>query len=70
LVYTSTLNAAQRQIVENYLAAKYNLTITGDVFSGDGSGFDFEVVGIGRASSVSHTEARGCVKIHLMFLSL
>jgi hypothetical protein len=57
LVYTSTLNAAQRQIVENYLAAKYNLTITGDVFSGDGSGFDFEVVGIGRASSVSHTEA-------------
>ncbi|NOS91059.1 MAG: T9SS type A sorting domain-containing protein [Cyclobacteriaceae bacterium] len=57
LVYTSTLNAAQRLIVENYLASKYNLTITGDVFSGDASGFDFEVVGIGRSSGVTHTEA-------------
>lgn len=57
LVYTSTLNAAQRQIVENYLAAKYNLTITGDVFLGDGSGFDFDVAGIGRNSGASHTEA-------------
>jgi hypothetical protein len=57
LVYTSTLNAAQRQIVENYLAAKYNLTITGDVYVGDGSGFDFDVAGIGRSSGASHTEA-------------
>lgn len=57
LVYTSTLNAAQRQIVENYLASKYSLTISGDVFTGDASGFDFDVAGIGRSAGASHTEA-------------
>ncbi len=57
LVYTSTLNAAQRQIVENYLAAKYGLTIGGDVFVGDVSGFDFGVLGIGRNGGQTHTEA-------------
>lgn len=61
IIYTSTLNAAQRQVVENYLSAKYNLTLTaGDVYAGDTPGngnFDVDVAGIGRAGGTLHTMA-------------
>jgi Secretion system C-terminal sorting domain len=60
LVYTTALNDAQRQIVENYLSAKYNTTLAaGDVYAGDASGFDFDVIGIGRAAGQSHIESIG-----------
>lgn len=60
LIYTSSLNAAQRQIVENYLSAKYAVTTAADVYAGDTGGNgnrDFDVIGIGRASGTTHTEA-------------
>ena len=57
MVFNTYLNTAQHIIVTNYLAAKYNLTISNDYFTyQDTHGFD--VAGIGRedASNI-HTTA-------------
>ncbi len=59
IIYRSTLNVTQRQIVENYLSAKYNNPITGDLFIGDNAGsptfnHDFDLVGIGFSGGTSH----------------
>ncbi|MFN8335137.1 MAG: T9SS type A sorting domain-containing protein [Cyclobacteriaceae bacterium] len=63
LLYTSNLNSAQRLIVENALAAKYALTISGDVYAMDNpanGNFDFDVAGIARVNaSNQHTDAKG-----------
>lgn len=58
------VNDAQRIITTNYLAAKYNITLTAnDVYDMDDNGngdFDYEVAGIGQAADGSnHTDARG-----------
>ena len=51
-----TLNDAERNIVANYLSAKYNLTIPGgsDFYAGDETAngdYDFEVIGIGNETT-------------------
>ena len=63
--YKTTLNNAQRKIVENYLAAKYNLTISNDLFAYD-IPYGNEVIGIGRDNSTEYHNAaqgRGLIKI-------
>lgn len=64
ICYNQALNDAQRIIVNNYLAAKYGLTLAdNDLYQGDTPGngnFDLEVAGIGRTSSTSmQTDSRG-----------
>ncbi len=57
IVYNELLNSAQRKIVANYLASKYDLTAEQNLFnykSTHGNG----VFGIGQESDGSHTEAR------------
>ncbi len=59
IIYRAALNIAQRQIVENYLSAKYNTAITGDIYVGDNSGgttlnHDFDLAGIGFNGGTSH----------------
>lgn len=60
IIYRSALNAAQRQIVENYLSAKYTTALSaGDIYGGDVAGgttlnHDFDVAGIGQASGSQH----------------
>lgn len=57
IVYNTTLNVAQRIIVENYLAAKYNLTITNDLYVYQ-STHGYDLAGIGRNSAGNtHTSA-------------
>ena len=64
IVYNTTLNLAQRIIVENYLSAKYGLTLSAnDLYIGDNvakGNHDYEVAGIGRidASNI-HNDAQG-----------
>lgn len=64
-IYNTNLNTAQRIIVDNYLAAKYGLALTGnDIYTQDNgsapNNFDFDVAGIGRFSSTElHSDARG-----------
>jgi hypothetical protein len=62
--YNYRLNSAQRILVENYLAAKYGLTLTAnDVYTRDNpanGNFDYDVAGIGRVdASNQHTNAKG-----------
>ncbi len=57
IVFNTSLNSAERIIVANYLAAKYNLTISNDYYSYQGT-HSHEVAGIGRFdASNTHTAA-------------
>lgn len=58
IIFTAALNTAERRIVENYLAAKYNLTIANDLFAYE-SAHGNELAGIGRVDfSNQHTSAQ------------
>ena len=57
IVYNTNLNSAQKVIIANYLAAKYNLTISNDFYAYQGT-HSYEVAGIGRFdASNTHTAA-------------
>ncbi|AUS04471.1 T9SS type A sorting domain-containing protein [Pseudotamlana carrageenivorans] len=70
-IFKTKVNAAQRIIINNYLSAKYDQTLTANNFylqdnaaNGD---FDHNVAGIGQASDgSSHTDSQGTgiVRIH------
>lgn len=63
IVFHRPLNQAERVIVENYLAAKYGLTMSdGDRYAGDDPAkgdYDREVIGIGRELDVVNAQAYG-----------
>ena len=73
--YNADLNGAQRQVVENYLAAKYGLSLSaGDRFQYDGNGspastdYFRDLAGIGALSSNAfHTDAQsgGAIPLRL-----
>jgi azurin len=51
VIFENPLNKAQRRIMENYLSAKYNISIVGDRYQGDDihfGNYDLEVSGIGK----------------------
>lgn len=49
IVFNEALDELDLPIIENYLSAKYNITLTAnDLYAGDIDGFDFDVAGIGR----------------------
>ncbi|WP_268124251.1 T9SS type A sorting domain-containing protein [Roseivirga pacifica] len=57
----SGANTAEKIIIENYLAAKYGLSLsTSDIYDEDNDGYDHDVAGIGQApDGSSHTDSRG-----------
>ncbi len=64
MIYSSVVNNAQRVLINNYISAKYNVTLSvNDVYTMDNpanGNFDFEVAGIGQASDGSnHKDAKG-----------
>lgn len=64
IMYNAPLNSAQRIIVNNYLAAKYNVTLSSnDVYTQDNAGngnYDHQVSGIGRVNSSNiHNDSKG-----------
>jgi hypothetical protein len=64
IIYAGLLNNAQRILINNYVSAKYALTLSADdVYTMDNAGngnYDFEVAGIGQASDGSnHIDAKG-----------
>ncbi len=63
-IYRRALNDAQRVMVDNYFASKYDITLgTNDLYTMDDAGngdYDFQVAGIGQAADGSnHRDARG-----------
>lgn len=64
IVHRVSLNSVQRLITENYLAAKYGLTLSSkDIYTMDdvaNGNFDHEVAGIGRINATNiHNDAKG-----------
>ena len=73
VLYTATLNRAQRQIVQNYLSAKYDVPLNtsgsakdlytednGDGDPSNGGDYDLRMIGVGQASDGTfHSRARG-----------
>ncbi|MDP2387492.1 MAG: T9SS type A sorting domain-containing protein [Bacteroidota bacterium] len=65
IAFNTSINAAQRVLVQNYLSAKYNigLAAANDVYTMDNAGngnFDYDVAGIGRVDASNiHNDAQG-----------
>ena len=64
IVFNTTINSVQRIIVNNYLAAKYDFTLSSNNLynqAGAANGnYDFEVAGIGRINASNiHNDAQG-----------
>jgi hypothetical protein len=64
IFYNTEVNAAQRILIDNYLAAKYGLALSAsDIYDKDVAGngnYDFEVAGIGRVDASNiHNSAQG-----------
>ena len=74
IFFNENLPDVQKILVENYLSAKYNITLaSNDYYDGDtppNGDFDLDVAGIGRFGGVSHTEAQaaGMVVVNGTFL--
>lgn len=71
IVYSTALNSAQRIIVNNYLAAKYSLTLSSnDIYTMDNAGngdFDYDVAGIGRVDASNlHNDAQGAGIVRIL----
>ncbi|MCB9364257.1 MAG: PKD domain-containing protein [Flavobacteriales bacterium] len=56
IMYSSKLNSAERIIIENYLAAKYNLTTANDFYAFETTHGN-ELIGIGQESDGSNASA-------------
>ncbi|MBK9284459.1 MAG: T9SS type A sorting domain-containing protein [Sphingobacteriaceae bacterium] len=70
IIYNAPINSAQRIIVNNYLSAKYGLTLgSNDIYDEDNAGngnYDHDVAGIGRvdASNIQNdSQGSGIVRI-------
>lgn len=57
IVYDYALNSAERTLVENYLAEKYNLSISNDKYANT-AGYSLDLRGIGRESDGNHTPSQ------------
>ena len=58
MVFDKALTTVERTLVNNYLSAKYALTISDDKYNGDDptkGNYDFDVAGIGKESDGSNT---------------
>lgn len=58
VIFRRALNTVQRLIVDNYLSAKYALSVTTDLYAGDlvaNGNYDFDVAGIGTESDGSQS---------------
>jgi hypothetical protein len=69
-MYNAPINTAQRIIINNYLAAKYNFALAAnDIYTQDNGAngdYDHEMAGIGRISSGSmHTDAQGSAVVRI-----
>ncbi|MEL6558025.1 MAG: Calx-beta domain-containing protein [Bacteroidota bacterium] len=56
IVYQFDLNSARRNIVENYLAAKYNVAIPTDLYAFQSTHF-YDVAGVGQEASGANDDA-------------
>ncbi|KAB1063732.1 Calx-beta domain-containing protein [Salibacter halophilus] len=54
------VSTSERKIIENYLSSKYDINIgANDYYAYDGSGYYFDLIGIGQESGLSSQSAQG-----------
>jgi len=64
IYYTSILNSAERNIVENYLGAKYQIAIANDMYTHELT-HRYDVVGIGQEADGNNLSANGTSNLTL-----
>ncbi len=60
IMYNSSLNSAQRLIIENYLSQKYNIafsTASNDKYTGNDAAYVYNIAGIGKEADGAQTES-------------
>lgn len=65
IYYTSILNSAERNIVENYLSAKYQIPVAQDLY-GHELTHRFDVIGVGQEADGSNNSASGTTNIDIV----
>lgn len=68
ILYSSALNSAERIIVENYLGAKYGLSISNDFYSYESTHAE-DLIGIGQESDGSNSSAASISTIQVSNMS-
>jgi len=58
IVYNTALNSAQRNIVDNYLSSKFNVSISNDLYSYE-STHKYQLIGIGAEADGNNLTAQG-----------
>ena len=69
ITYSSSLSTAEINIVENYLAAKYNLTINNDMYAHQAT-YGNDVIGLGQESDGNNLSAQGTSNLSISIASL
>lgn len=64
IIFTSSLNALEKVIVENYLGAKYGITIPSDFYAFE-STHNVGVIGIGDDGTNTHTDSQGNTEVRI-----
>ncbi|MGB1104260.1 MAG: T9SS type A sorting domain-containing protein [Crocinitomicaceae bacterium] len=64
ILYTSTLNDLEKVLIENYLGAKYSMSIPTDLYDYEAE-HKFGLIGIGNDGSNSQTVAQGAGELEL-----
>jgi hypothetical protein len=60
IIYNTTLNSAQRIIVDNYLSSKFNISISNDKYAYDaGLTHRYQLIGIGKEADGDNLTAQG-----------
>ncbi|MDF1673510.1 MAG: PKD domain-containing protein [Vicingaceae bacterium] len=67
--YTSVLNSAEQNIVENYLGAKYQISVANDFYTHESTHGD-DVIGIGQEADGNNLLASGITNIDLSASSM
>lgn len=67
--YSKVMSSAERNIIENYLGAKYNIAIGNDMYAYEGTA-GVDVVGLGKEADGSNLSARGVSPLGLVIATL
>jgi hypothetical protein len=69
IIYNTTVNSAQRNILDNYLSSRYGVTISNDLYTHDVT-HKYQVIGIGQEADGNNLAAQGAGIVELSVSSL
>jgi|GEM_PF-2380097 len=69
ITYSKVLNTAERQIIENYLSAKYGIAVVSDMYAYQAT-HSYDVIGIGQEADGNNLSAKGVSPLGFLIGSL